>query len=154
MLYDIQAARYLIVALVQVTSLPAADELQRQRLNAREPGQPTVSPSDRRFRFGDGNSGSSSKKMTQPITAGILQGQKVDFHLIDKQGNETLPLYPITEMRKTRMVVDYESNKVMFKDKPGEWHELPTTGGERGLMLIPLTQEAVDRYSPQTYHVE
>ena len=42
----------------------------------------------------------------------------------------------------------------MFKDKPGEWHELLTTGGERGLMLIPLTQEAVDRYSPQTYHVE
>ena len=78
-----------------VTSLPATDELQRQRLNAREPGQPTVSPSDRRFRFGDGNSGSSSKKMTQPITAGILQRRKVDFHLIDKQGNETLPLYPI-----------------------------------------------------------
>ena len=69
-------------------------------------------------------------------------------------GNETLPLDPITEMKKTRMVIDYEENKVMFKDKPNEWHELPTTGGERGLMLIPRTQEAVDRYSPQTYHVE
>ena len=103
-----------------VTSLPAADELQRQRLNAQEPGQPTVSPSDRRFKFGDGNSEAASKKMTQPITAGILQGQKVDFHSIDKKGNETLPLYPITEMRKTRMVVNCESDKVIFKDKPGE----------------------------------
>ena len=97
-----------------------------------------MSPSDRRFRVGDGNSEAATNKMTQPITAGILQGQKVDFHLIGKKGNETLPLYPITEMRKTRMVVDYESNKVMFKDSPGVWHTLPTTGGEKGLMLIPL----------------
>ena len=111
-----------------VTSIPAADELQRQRLNANEPGIPTVSPSDRRFRFGDGNSEPALNKMTQPITAGILQGQKVDFHLIDKKGNGTLPLYPITKMRKHRMVVDYESNKIMFKDRPGEWHELPTIG--------------------------
>ena len=47
------------------------------------------------------------------------------------------------------MVVDYEENKVMFKDNPGVWHELPTTGGERGLILIPLTQEAVEKYSPE-----
>ena len=87
--------------------------------------------------------------MIQPITAGILRGQEIDFHLIDTDGNETLPLYPIPEMRKTRMVVDYEENKVMFKDNPRVWHELPTTGGERGLMLIPLTEEAVERYTPK-----
>ena len=49
--------------------------------------------------------------MTQPNTAGILQGQEVDFHLIGKKVKETLPLYQIAEMRKTRMVVDYEENK-------------------------------------------
>ena len=68
------------------TSIPAADEVQRKRLNAQEPGQPTVSPADRRFRFGDGNSEAATNKMTQPITAGILQGQKFDFHLIGKKG--------------------------------------------------------------------
>ena len=55
------------------------------------------------------------------------------------------------------MVVDYEENKVMFKDKPQVWHELPTTGGDRGLMLIPLTKEAVEKYSPEqhkAYHAE
>ena len=60
-------------------------------------------------------------------------------------------------MRKTRMVVDYEENKVMFKDNPDVWHELPTTGGDRGLMLIPLTKEAVEKYSPEwhkAYHAE
>ena len=67
--------------------------------------------------------------------------------MIDKPGNETLPLYPITEMKKTRKVVDDEDNKVMFKDKPDVWHSLPTTGGDRGLMLIPLTKEAVEKYS-------
>ena len=49
------------------------------------------------------------------------------------------------------MVVDYEENKVMFKDNPGVWHELPTTGGDRGLMRIPLTQEAVEKYSPERH---
>ena len=52
-------------------------------------------------------------------------------------------------MRKTRMVVDYEENKVMFKNNPRVWHDLPTTSGERGLMLIPLTEEAVERYTPK-----
>ena len=57
-------------------------------------------------------------------------------------------------MRKPRMVIDYEDNKVMFKDKPNIRHNLPTTGGDRGLMLIPLTKEAVEIYSSETYHVE
>ena len=85
----------------------------------------------------------------QPVTAGVLQGHDIAFHLIDKKGNETLPLYPISEMRKTRMGVDYEDSKVMFKDQPDIWHELPTTGGDRGLMLIPLTKEAVRKYTPE-----
>ena len=75
-----------------VTSLPAADELQLQRLNAHEPGMPIVSPPDRRFRFGDGHAQTSANKMTKPITAGVLQRQEADFHLIDKEGNNTLPL--------------------------------------------------------------
>ena len=140
-----------------VTSLDAADEVQQQSISSGEPGQPTLSSSDRRFRFGDGSTDSAGKKVTQPITSGILKGQEIDFHLIDKAGNETLPLYPISEMRKTRMVVDYEENKVMFKDNPNVWHELPTTGGDRGLMLIPLTKEAVEKYSPEwhkAYHAE
>ena len=33
-------------------------------------------------------------------------------------------------------------------------HELPTIGGQRDLLLIPLTQETVDRYTPQTYRAE
>ena len=31
----------------------------------------------------------------------------------------------------------------MFKDKPDVWHKLPVTN--KGLLLIPLTQEACDR---------
>ena len=52
------------------------------------------------------------------------------------------------------MVIDYEDNKVMFKDKPNVWHSLPTTGGDRGLMLIPLTKETDEKYPMETYHVE
>ena len=140
-----------------VTSLDAVDAVQQQRLSSGEPGQPTLSTSDRRFRFGDGSSDSAGMKVTQPVTSGILKGQKIDFHLIDKPGNETLPLYPISEMRRVRMVVDYEENKVMFKDNPDVWHELPKTGGDRGLMIIPLTKEAVENYSPEwhkAYHAE
>ena len=55
------------------------------------------------------------------------------------------------------MVVDSEENKVMFKDKPHVWHELPTTGGDKGLMIIPRTKEAVEKYTPEwhrAYSVE
>ena len=43
------------------------------------------------------------------------------------------------------MVVDYEENKVMFKDNPDVWHTLPTT--KKGLMMIPLTKEACGRHA-------
>ena len=62
-----------------VTSLDAVDVVQLQRLASGEPGQPTLSTSDRRFRFGDGSSDSAGKKVTQPITSGILTGQNIDF---------------------------------------------------------------------------
>ena len=52
------------------------------------------------------------------------------------------------------MVIDYEANKVMFKDKPDVWHSLPSTSEDNGLMLIPLTQEAVEKYASDAYHVE
>ena len=44
------------------------------------------------------------------------------------------------------MVVDYEENKVVFKDNPDIWHELPVT--KKGLMMIPLTKEACERHNP------
>ena len=59
-------------------------------------------------------------------------------------GNDTLTLRPISDMRKHRMVVDYEANSVSFKDKPDVWHKLPTT--KKGLLLMPLTEEAVERF--------
>ena len=43
------------------------------------------------------------------------------------------------------MVTDHEDNEVMFKDNPDVWYELPTT--KKGLMMIPLTQEACERHS-------
>ena len=43
------------------------------------------------------------------------------------------------------MVVDYEDDKVMFKDNPDVWHELPTT--KKGLMVVPLTKEACERHT-------
>jgi len=137
-----------------VSSLVAADAIQEQRLRYNEAGIPSVAKSDKRFRFGDGGGHEATLSFTQPITAGILKGEHVDFHLIDKEGNETKPLLPISEMRRHKMVVDFELNKINFKTQPGVWHTMPTTN--RGLLLVPLTQEAVDRYQhPQdTNNVE
>ena len=66
------------------------------------------------------------------------------MHLIDKAGNDTCPLLSINDIRRLRMVIDYEDGKVMFKDNPDVWHELPTT--KKGLMMVPLTKEACDRF--------
>ena len=67
------------------------------------------------------------------------------MHLIDKEGNDTCPLLSINDLRRLRMVIDYEEGKVMFKDSPDVWHKLPTT--KKGLMMIPLTKEACERYN-------
>ena len=69
------------------------------------------------------------------------------MHLIDREGNDTSSLYSIYDMRRNRMVVDYETNRVTFKDNPEVWPTLPTT--KKGLMMIPLTKEACDRHSSQ-----
>ena len=114
-----------------------------QRINRSEPGQPTVSQSDRRFRFADGRVDEAQQVVEQPITSGLSAGKSVTMHLIDKAGNDTCPLLSIHDMRRLRMVVDYDEGKVMFKDNPDVWHELPTT--RKGLMMIPLTEEACER---------
>ena len=80
----------------------------------------------------------------QPITEGLLKGKTLNMHLIDRAGNETSPLFSIDDQRRSRMVVDFEENKVMFKDKPDVWHTLPVT--KKGLMMIHLTKEACDRH--------
>ena len=66
------------------------------------------------------------------------------MHLIDLEGNQTSPLFSIDEQRKHRMVVDAETNSIMFKDSPDTWHKLPVT--KKGLMMLPLTQEACERH--------
>ena len=63
----------------------------------------------------------------QPITSGRLKGKSINMHLIDRQGNETSPLFSIDDQRRHRMVADYEDNKVMFNDEPNVLHALPTT---------------------------
>ena len=116
-----------------------------QRLNQSEPGQPTVSQSNRRFRFADGRVDEAQKVVEQPITSGLLAGKSIQMYLIDKAGNDSCPLLSINDLRRLRMVIDYEEGKVMFKDNPDVRHELPTT--QKGLMMIPLTKEACNRHN-------
>ena len=134
-------------ATVMCSSTLAAEEIQLQRLRQNEPGDPKVLESDRCFRFADGRTDEAQNMVQQPITAGLLSGRSINMHLIDRQGNETSPLFSIDDQRRHRMVVDYEDNKVMFKDRPDKWYTLPTT--KKGLMMIPLTKEACDRHGSQ-----
>ena len=86
--------------------------------------------------------------VNQPITSGLLSGTSLNMHLIDRQGNETSPLFSIDDQRRHRMVIDCEENNVMFKDRPDEWHTLPTT--KKGLMMIPLTKEACEKHKAES----
>ena len=71
------------------------------------------------------------------------------MRLIDKAGNDTCPLLSINDLRRLRMVIDYEEGTVMFNGAPDIWHKLPTT--KKGLMMmIPLTEEACERYKMMT----
>ena len=99
-------------ATVMCSSTVAAEEIQMQRLRRNEPGSPTVSESDRCFRFADGRTDEAQNMVEQPITAGLLTGKSISMHLIDKQGNETSPLFSIDDQRRNRMVVDYEETRL------------------------------------------
>ena len=82
------------------------------------PGLPTVSTSGRRFKFADGRVDEAQEAIERPITSGLLAGESVAMHLIDKAGNGACPLLSINELRRLRMVIYCEEGKVMFKDKP------------------------------------
>ena len=130
-----------------VVSLSAADDIQAQRLRQGEPLEPTVTESTKTFRLGDGHAERATVSIHQPVTAGLLKGETLDLHCIDKKGNETLPLFPISEMRRLGMLVDFEENSISLKKSPGISHKMPTTS--KGLMLIPLTKEAVEKFQDE-----
>ena len=135
-------------ATINCSSTTAVEEIQTQCLNHQEPGIPVISQSDRRFRFADGRVDEAQKVVEQPVTSGLLAGRSLEMHLTDRAGNTTCPLLSINDMRQLRMVVDYEDNKVMFKDEHTVWHTLPTT--KKGLMMVPLTKEACERHRTTT----
>ena len=80
----------------------------------------------------------TQKVVEQPIASGLLAGKSINMRLIDKVGNDTCPLLSINDLRRLRMVIDYEEGTVMFKDNPDVWHELPTT--KKGLIDDTLDQ--------------
>ena len=47
-----------------------------------------------------------------------LGWKTLQMHLIDRDGNDTCPLPSINDLRRLRMVVDYEEGTVLFKDTP------------------------------------
>ena len=94
-------------ATIMCSSTVAAEEIQMQHINQSEPGQPTISQSDRRFRFADGRVDEAQQVVEQPITSGLLAGKPIHMHLIDKAGNDTCPLLSINDLRRLRMVIDY-----------------------------------------------
>ena len=63
------------------------------------------------LKFADGRVDEAQKAIEQPITAGLLSGETVTMHLIDNAGNDTCPLLSINDLRRLRMVVDYEEGK-------------------------------------------
>ena len=99
-----------------------------------------------KFVMADGHHSNPSCNIRQPVTAGIISGETLDLHCMDNPGNKTLPLFPISEMRRLGMIVRYSTSEISFENNPGVWHKMPTSS--KGLMLIPLTEEAVERYTP------
>ena len=61
-------------ATVMCSPTAAAEEIQTQRLNQSEPGLPTVSTYDRRFKFVDGRVDEAQNAIEPPITSGLLAG--------------------------------------------------------------------------------
>ena len=129
-----------------VTSVVAADEIQKSRIAYGEESGSSVQPCKiRGLQFADGGRAKPSFNLQQPITAGLLKGQQMDFQLLDRDNCHIPPLVSVNQMRENQMVVDFEEGKVQFKrTAPGKWYKLPQTAG--GLLMIPITAEAAERF--------
>ena len=130
-----------------VSSLVAADDIQRQKRALGEPGTIRAEDSSKRFRFGDGGATQVEKKCTIPINAGILRGKTFEMNLVDKPGNTVLPLFSMAELERLKLTVNFETGHCALADKPGKWYKLPRAPNR--LLMIPLTEEAVLKHCPE-----
>ena len=105
-------------ATTMVSSVAAADTIQQQMVENNEEGNITVTKSDKLFKLADGDHEAATKKAEVQITNGLLKGKQLNMHLLDKDGNETAPLYSVNDMREHRMVVDYEETNACLKMHP------------------------------------
>ena len=138
-------------ATTMVSSLHAAETIQQEMISNKETGAIKVSPSEKVFKFADGDHDAAANQAEIQVSHGLLKGKSLNMHLLDKKGNETAPLYSVNDMRDHRMVVDCEENKCMFKDDPTVWYKLPVT--KKGLLMIPLTKEACARHQIETEQI-
>ena len=75
-----------------------------------------------------------------------MEGERIPFHVVHIEGNKAPALLGMDWLMKYKCVIDYHLGKISFKDDPNGkhiWYRLPRT--EKGLLLMPLTQAAVDR---------
>ena len=135
-----------------MSSLKAADDIQLHRIERNERGGPTtITKSTKAFAFANGGRSGATYVAKQPITSGLLNGETIDFHLIDLAGNRTAPLLSIKEMSRLRMIVDFEEGSICFKSQPNKWFVLPKT--PTGLLLLPVTQHTIELNSDLAYNV-
>jgi hypothetical protein len=130
-----------------VSSLNAADRLQRDPLAEGEVDRLVVEDSSKVFRFGNGAAKGATKKVVHmPLENGPFEGRPVEFNIVDQPSNHTPPLVGADFLVKNRVVIDYECGYMMYKDRPDVVY--PLRRSDRHILLAPLTKEAAEGLEP------
>ena len=126
-------------------SVSAADQQQQIRMESEHldyrPPRVDITTSNS-FRFGSGTSLKATSLAHLPIDNEALKTE-VPISLFMEQPRPTPLMLGIDFMRTHRMVIDYEDDLVIFKDKPDDVYQLRQS--EKGLLMMPMCGQTMQK---------
>ena len=126
-----------------VSSMRAADLLQSDRSDEEGCYWSEVTPSDKRFGFANGHSHRCDFQVTQEFSHGLLAGEVITLQILDQPGNSTAPLLSISDVANLGGILDLKESTISIRGRAPYRAPKTTTG----LMIIPVTKSAVERWS-------
>ena len=147
-------------ATMSTTSVEAMEEVQEDMMeygdiaevdDYSDPFKITeAQPSESKFSYANDATAKAGIEVGIPVHDGLLEVDRVNFHVVDIPGNTTPALLGMNWLKKNRCIIDFDKGRIMFKDDPDHrWHKLPQS--DKGMLLMSLTRAAVARHWDTTY---
>ena len=108
-----------------------------------------VTTSQMGFSVGDGKKARASYRAELLSTVDSpLRGQSYTVEILGPETNHAPVIIGIDYLKNNRAIVDYDTGKIIYKDKPDEVHQLKQA--HNGMLLVPMVKNQINKY----HHVQ